>query len=862
MTCHMNSPQPAPAQPFPGDQAGIFRLIADSTHDWELWIGPQRELLYVSPACERITGYRPAAFLADPAMLAAIVHPADHEAFSRHIEQELHHPGPLTLEYRIVTRAGEERWLSHVCQPMRGDDGRWLGRRASNRDVTDRVRAVEAYRNLVDHSLQGLVIFQDGVLVFANPTACELTGFSMEELLNWHAEDMVAQIHADDRAFVWTRFQARVAGRVEPHHYGFRFIRKDGVVRHWEIYSTMLAYWGRPAIHVTFLDVTDRKQAEAEKDRALAELQDSDARFRQRSTELETLHDLSLQLNSQLDTSALLQLILDQAVALLGVEAGLFFLNDPLRNELCAEIATDYLTDFIGLRLKRGVGLAGEVFESRRSMVVTEYANWTNRIPVHMQRPLLRNLLAVPLLGKEGVLGVLDLGSEEKVFTEHDIWLAEMFAAQATVALERARLLDEVQRQAREMAALNRAGQAVTSLLEREAVLSLVIAEMQSLLNADGAWVLLCDEQHAEPGLSIAAASPGLDQMVGAHVPLTASIAGLAVETRQGQIVADTSLAPRFYSAIQTPAGMPVRSLLAAPLVVRDAIIGVIEASKTTPNAFLPRDLAVLERMAGAAAIAIDNARLLEAERQQYQRLQESQTLMVRVEKMAALGRMAAALAHEINNPLQAIQSHVELVMDFPLPPAQQAEFLAVVRTEMARLTEIVQRVLDFSRPALAPRQKRQQWPSQPASVDEMIQRTLALASKQLQRQGVQVSTSLEGGLAVAVGSDPMVQVFLNLVINAVEAIERGGRIDIEAGRHDGYARIAFANDGPPIPDEHLPHVFEPFYTTKIDGTGLGLAVSQNLVEQYGGDIAVANRSHGRGVVFTVRLPLEAGHES
>lgn len=858
----MNVQQPAPTQPFPGDQADIFRLIADSTHDWELWIGPRRELLYVSPACERITGYRPAAFLADPAMLAAIVHPADHEAFSLHTEQELHHPGPLTLEYRIVTRAGEERWLSHVCQPMHGDDGRWLGRRASNRDITDRVRAVEAYRNLVDHSLQGLVIFQDGVLVFANPTACELTGFSMEELLNWHAEDMVAQIHADDRAFVWTRFQARVAGRVEPHHYGFRFIRKDGVVRHWEIYSTMLAYWGRPAIHVTFLDVTDRKQAEAEKDRALAELQDSDARFRQRSTELETLHDLSLQLNSQLDTAALLQLILDQAVALLGVEAGLFFLNDPLRNELCAEIATDYLTDFVGMRLQRGVGLAGEVFESRRSMVVTEYANWTNRIPVHTQRPLLRNLLAVPLLGKDGVLGVLDLGSEEKVFTEHDIWLAEMFAAQATVALERARLLDEVQRQAREMAALNRAGQAVTSLLEREAVLSLVIAETQNLLNADGAWVLLCDEQSAEPGLRIAAArggadgpaSSGLDQMVGAHVPLVASVAGLAVETRQGQIVADTSLAPRFYSAIQTPAGMHVRSLLAAPLVVRDAVIGVIEASKTTPDAFQPRDLAVLERMAAAAAIAIDNARLLEAERQQYHRLQESQTQMVRVEKMAALGRMAAALAHEINNPLQAIQSHVELVMDFPLPPAQQAEFLAVVRTEMARLTEIVQRVLDFSRPTLAPRQ--------PVSVDDLLRRTLALASKQLQRQAVQVSTSLDGRLTVAVGRDQMVQVFLNLVINAVEAIERGGRIDIEVGRQDGYARIDFANDGPPIPDEHLRHVFEPFYTTKADGTGLGLAVSQNLVEQYGGDIAVANRGGGQGVVFTVRLPLDGSHES
>lgn len=845
----MNSTVNVPTPPSFEDQTDVFRLIANYTFDWELWIGPTGEVRYVSPSCERITGYRPAAFLADPTMLAAIVHPADHEAYLRHLEEELHHPGPLTLEFRIVTRTGEERWLNHVCQPIYGDDGRWLGRRASNRDATDRVRAEEAYRNLVDHSLQGLVIFQDDVVVFANQTACDLTGFSMAELLNWHAEDMVLQIHPDDRAYVWTRFQARVAGRVEPHHYGFRFIRKDGVVRHWEIFSTMLAYWGRPAIHVTFLDVTDRKEAEAEKDRVLAELQENEIRFRQRSTELETLHDLSLKLNSQLDIAELLRLILDQAVALVGVEAGLFFLNDPLRNELCAEIATDYLTEFIGMRLKRGVGLAGQVFESRRTMAITGYADFPNRIPVHVQRPLLRNLLAVPLLGKDGVLGVLDLGSEEKIFTEHDIWLAEMFAAQATVALENARLVDEVQHQARETAALNRAGQAITSLLDRDDVLALVIAETQSLLNADGVWVLLCDGECSEqPAMRVAAASWGLERLVGAHVPVTASIAGLSVETRQGQIIADTRADARFYAALENEAGMTMRSLLAAPLVVRDAVIGVIQASKTVADAFRPRDLAVFERMAATAAVAIDNARLLEVERAQYQRLQESQAQMMRVEKMVALGRMAAALAHEINNPLQAIQSHVDLLMDFPLPPAQQSEFLGVVRTEMARLTEIVQRVLEFSRPALAPRQ--------PVSVEELVQRTLALASKQLQRHAVQVSTWLDGDLTVVVGRDQMVQVFLNLVINAAEAIGSQGQIEIRADRQDGFVHITFANDGPPIPADHLPHVFEPFYTTKSDGTGLGLAVSQNLIEQYSGAISVANGDGDRGVVFTVRLPL------
>jgi PAS domain S-box-containing protein len=118
-----------------------FRTVADYTYDWEYWRGLDGRFLYVSPSCQRITGYSPEEFMADPALLERIVHPDDRRQVKRHLRGESPNPKPHTAEYRIISKAGEERWIEHICQPVYGVDQRWLGQRASNRDITDRKKA-------------------------------------------------------------------------------------------------------------------------------------------------------------------------------------------------------------------------------------------------------------------------------------------------------------------------------------------------------------------------------------------------------------------------------------------------------------------------------------------------------------------------------------------------------------------------------------------------------------------------------------------------------------------------------------------------------------------------------------------------
>ena len=125
------------------ESAMKFRTFADFTYDWESWIGPDGKYIYISPSCERTTGYSPGEFIKDPGLLEKITHPEDHKLVSKHIHDYSDREKVMEIDFRIITRKGDTRWISHVCQPVHDNDGNWLGRRTSNRDITHQ-RELEA----------------------------------------------------------------------------------------------------------------------------------------------------------------------------------------------------------------------------------------------------------------------------------------------------------------------------------------------------------------------------------------------------------------------------------------------------------------------------------------------------------------------------------------------------------------------------------------------------------------------------------------------------------------------------------------------------------------------------------------------
>jgi PAS domain S-box-containing protein len=124
-----------------------YRTVADFTYDWEHWVAPDGNFLYVSPSCERITGHKAQDFIDNPSLFLEIIHPDDHRSVNAHFYDQHHMPNPEHIEFRILTKAGQKRWISHSCQPVYGSEGQWLGRRASNRDVTEIKQIEEQLRH-------------------------------------------------------------------------------------------------------------------------------------------------------------------------------------------------------------------------------------------------------------------------------------------------------------------------------------------------------------------------------------------------------------------------------------------------------------------------------------------------------------------------------------------------------------------------------------------------------------------------------------------------------------------------------------------------------------------------------------------
>ncbi len=417
--------------------------------------------------------------------------------------------------------------------------------------------------------------------------------------------------------------------------------------------------------------------------------------------------------------------------------------------------------------------------------------------------------------------------------------------------------------------------------LELPTLLAKLVRLAEQSLGAELSAVMLLDAHRAALHWEVVDGDVATGVLRQMTVAVGEGIAGTVAATGEAIIVADAEHDPRVARRVDAATGFRTRSIVCVPIRFRGTVTGVIQVLNKRVGTFTPHDREVLELIAAEAGVAIENARVYATLEERVRErtgeltaanarltetlaeLRQTQAQLVQSEKMAALGNLVAGLAHEINTPLGAITSNTDVVLRglgklAPDVPARRADVLRLVddllRTNAEacqRISAIVKNLKNFARLDEA------EWKT--ADLREGMDSTLALV-EHLLRGRIEIVREYGEVPLIACHPGQLNQVFMNLLVNAIQAIEGPGAIRVRLAVDGRDLRVDVEDTGSGIAPEHLARVFDPGFTTKGVGvgTGLGLAICHRIVAAHAGTITVRSQ-RGGGSTFSIRLPLERG---
>ena len=473
-----------------------------------------------------------------------------------------------------------------------------------------------------------------------------------------------------------------------------------------------------------------------------------------------------------------------------------------------------------------------------------------------------RATLAVPLMrAGEAIGGISVHRPEPGRFSEKQMALLQTFADQAVIAIENVRLFTELDartveltRSVGELKALGEVGQAVSSTLDLETVLSTIVSRATQLAGVDGGSIYEYDAEHEE--FHVRATDRLPDKLVeamrsnpvrkGEGVLGRMAISGEPVEIPD---IADESA---YQSRVREKLiRLGYRSLLAVPLLRENHILGGLAVNRKRAGAFDPQLIELLKTFATQSALAIQNARL-------YREIE------VKSKELEAASRhkseFLANMSHELRTPLNAIIGFSEVLSErmFGDINEKQAEYIDDILQSGQHLLSLINDILDLSKIEAG----RMELELSEFDLPDLIENTMTLVRERAVRRGVALGRSIDERLGTIRADERKVkQVLLNLLSNALKFTSEGGKISVRAAANDGAAEISVTDTGVGIAPEDQATVFEEFRqvgtaSKKIEGTGLGLAISRKFIALHGGRIWVTSKV-GSGSTFSFTLPLQ-----
>lgn len=554
-------------------------------------------------------------------------------------------------------------------------------------------------------------------------------------------------------------------------------------------------------------------------------------------TAIDSLYRISSLVSDTDDPSVALQLILDEVVRVLQPHSASIALINPDTKRLELEASHGLPEDWKDMELMLGQGITGWTALHGRALIVRDVRDEPRYISI---RPNIRSEMAVPMEDHGMVIGVVNVDSEQvDAYDESALKILSLLTNEAARVVSRLWLIRQLRTKANQLESLVVMSQRLAGEIDTDALMETLTRQAFQLMDAAGSALFELNPDNQSLRLHSLITPEGLKK-ADVNLPLDLSALGSAISRKKQIEVNDLNFTEEndFLPILQEENFV---SMLASPVVFADEIIGVIITYTQHPHRFNNEEKKVFQTLAEIGALAIQNARL-------YSRIFASEESLRRNEKLTTLGMLAAEIAHEIRNPLTVIKLLFDsLDLQFTKEDPRQTD-VQVIGEKLNQLEEIVERVLSFgrTREGMYTRQ----------DLNSLVRDTLKLVRLKLHQQKIDIHFDPEGGsIYIDVNKGQILQVMLNLVLNATQAMPHGGEIHIETRAEEKTAHLTISDNGSGIPESIQGEIFESFLTDRPDGTGLGLSISKRILRGHRGNIELAESSP-LGSSFHFWLPI------